>query len=149
MKPVVIFALVVAVTLSISPPGWAQGQGSANANAHGNGNANGNADGNSSAGSKAGAGSGAEGGLPSVAGPGGRFKELSERDVLEAVEAGRAVSLSTILPDLRSRTGGEVINAQLQQVGGFLLYAVTVLTPDGKVGTEYYYARSGLHVGGQ
>ena len=74
--------------------------------------------------------------------------ELSESDALAAVEAGRAVSLSTILPDVRSRTGGEVINAQLQQVRGFLVYAVKVLTPEGKVTTEYYYARSGLHVGG-
>ncbi|WP_158409625.1 PepSY domain-containing protein [Devosia psychrophila] len=56
------------------------------------------------------------------------------------------MALSTILPDVRSRTGGEVINAQLQQVRGFLLYAVTVLTPGGKVTTEYYYARSGQHV---
>jgi uncharacterized membrane protein YkoI len=73
-------------------------------------------------------------------------EELTERDALDAVELGRAVSLSAILPDVRARTGGEIINAQLQQAGSFLLYAVTVLAPDGKVTTEYYYARSGRHV---
>jgi hypothetical protein len=50
------------------------------------------------------------------------------------------------LPDVRSRTGGDVIDAQLQQVGAFLIYAVTVLTPQGQVLTEHYYARSGVHV---
>ena len=83
-------------------------------------------------------------------GPGGPVaatgEEQSESDVLAAVEAGKAVPLSTILPDLRARTGGEVIDANLQQVGSFLLYAVTVLTPAGKVSTEYYYARSGRYV---
>jgi hypothetical protein len=73
--------------------------------------------------------------------------ELSENDALAAVESGRAVELTTILPDVRTRTGGEVINAQLQQVGTFLIYAVTVLTPSGQVITEHYYARSGAHVG--
>ena len=73
-------------------------------------------------------------------------EELTERDALDAVQLGRAVSLSAILPDVRARTGGEIINAQLQQAGSFLLYAVTVLAPDGKVTTEYYYARSGRHV---
>jgi hypothetical protein len=73
--------------------------------------------------------------------------ELSESEVLAAVQAGSAVSLATILPDVRVRTGGEIINATLQDARGFLLYAVKVLTPGGKVVTEYYYARSGLHVG--
>ncbi|MHA6732135.1 PepSY domain-containing protein [Devosia sp. A369] len=157
MNPNVAFALVLVVALAVSPPGWAQGQG------NGNGNANANANANVNAGLTAGAGlvtngnqggpaNGAaigagQGGAPVAADQGGgAIEELSESEVLAAVEAGRAVSLSTILPDIRSRTGGEVINAQLQQVGAFLLYAVTVLTPAGKVATEYYYARSGLHV---
>jgi uncharacterized membrane protein YkoI len=50
------------------------------------------------------------------------------------------------LSDVRTRTGGEVIDAKLQRTQGFLIYAVTVLTPAGKVTTEYYYARSGVHV---
>ena len=155
MKPNVTFALVFAFALSFSPPGWAPGQGSANStaksNAAANANANANANGNGNAGPKAGDGAGANGNHggsnSGVHGASDAVQELSEREVLEAVEAGRAVSLSTILPDLRTRTGGEVINAQLQQAGAFLLYAVTVLTPEGRVATEYYYARSGLHVG--
>ncbi|UJW86497.1 PepSY domain-containing protein [Devosia sp. SL43] len=78
--------------------------------------------------------------------PAGRSAELSDNDAVAAVEAGKAVALETILPDLRSRTGGEMIEAKLLQMQGFLLYAVTVLTPEGQVVTEYYYARSGLHV---
>lgn len=153
MKPNVTFALVFAFALSLSSPGWAQGQGSANSNANSNAAANANANANShgNAGPKTGDGAGANGNHggsgSGVHGSSGAVQELSEREVLEAVEAGRAVSLSTILPDLRTRTGGEVINAQLQQAGAFLLYAVTVLTPEGRVATEYYYARSGLHVG--
>ena len=151
MKPNVTFALVFAFALSLSSPGWAQGQGSANSNANSNAAANANANSNGNAGPKAGDGAGANenhgGSSSGVHGASGAVQELSEREVLEAVEAGRAVSLSTILPDLRTRTGGEVINAQLQQAGAFLLYAVTVLTPEGRVATEYYYARSGLHVG--
>ena len=72
--------------------------------------------------------------------------ELSESEALKAVKAGQAVPLQSILPDARARTGGEVINAQLQLVDGSLLYTIKVLTPDGKVMAEYYYARSGLHV---
>ena len=151
MKPNVTFALVFAFAQSLSSPGWAQGQGSANSNANSNAAANANANSNGNAGPKAGDGAGANENhgesSSGVHGASGAVQELSEREVLEAVEAGRAVSLSTILPDLRTRTGGEVINAQLQQAGAFLLYAVTVLTPEGRVATEYYYARSGLHVG--
>lgn len=73
-------------------------------------------------------------------------KELSEGEALAAVQAGRAVSLESILPDVRRRTGGEIINAQLQFVQGFLVYAVKVLAPGGQVTTEYYYARTGRHV---
>ena len=137
--------------------------GNENGNAGGNGNGNGGGNGNGDSapaisnpaqqsGSDVTAGAGSVTVTPSSSPSGAApsapaaSTELSERDVLAAVESGRAVALSTILPDVRSRTGGEVINAQLQQVRGFLLYAVTVLTPVGKVTTEYYYARSGQHV---
>ena len=56
------------------------------------------------------------------------------------------MSLEAILPDLRERTGGEIIDAQLQRVGDSLIYVATVLTPEGKVITERYDARTGLHV---
>lgn len=84
---------------------------------------------------------------PAASPPGQNAPPLSQDDVLAAVESGRAVPLESLLADVRSRTGGEVIEANLQRVRGFLIYAVTVLTPAGRVSTEYYYARSGLHVG--
>lgn len=148
-----VVALALVVILAATPSAWAQGQGNgrgpdsassnANENAGAGGNGNGNAGGNGNGNSGGnGVGQGGNSGRPDGSAGG----ELSESDVLAAVEAGRAVSLSTIMPDIRTRTGGEVINAQLQQVGAFLLYAVKVLTPSGKVTTEYYYARSGQHV---
>jgi uncharacterized membrane protein YkoI len=62
------------------------------------------------------------------------------------VQAGQAVPLTTILGDLKARGAGEIIDAQLIRAQGFLLYAVKVLSGDGKVATEYYYARTGRRV---
>jgi hypothetical protein len=146
--------IVLALLLALPQPAWAQGSGNGGGNGNsdnsgGQGNGGDRGRGDNAAGDNGNQngnafGQGNGGGKASVPPPVRR--ELSEDDVLAAVEAGRAVELSTILPDVRSRTGGEVINAQLQQVGGFLLYAVTVLTPSGQVLTEHYYARSGVHV---
>ncbi len=150
-------AAMLAVLLALSQPAWAQGQGNGNGNSE-NGNGQGNGNGQEQSESAGGGDSGQNGngfghGNASRRGEGKADasppanSELSENDALAAVEAGRAVELETILPDVRSRTGGEVINAQLQQVGEFLIYAVTVLTPAGQVLTEHYYARSGAYVG--
>lgn len=160
-----IVAILAFLALPDPDPIWAQdngnghGQGSENGNGNGASGGNGNGNGapardsprpQSGSGATTSTGtvtatssspsSGAASSAPAAS------AELSESDVLAAVESGSAVALSTILPDVRSRTGGEVVNAQLQQVRGFLLYAVTVLTPGGKVITQYYYARSGQHV---
>ena len=91
---------------------------------------------------------------PSPSGPGATAVApvgggASERAALEAVQSGRAVPLQTILPDLQSRTGGQMIDARLVSVQGFLLYAIKVLTPEGRVEVKYYYAQSGLPVRGQ
>ena len=69
-----------------------------------------------------------------------------ERAALEAVQSGRAVPLETVLPDVRATSGGEVIDAELVTVNGFLLYAIKVLTPAGRVSVQYYYANSGRRV---
>ena len=150
------FAIVLVVLAALSQPVSAQGQGNGqgpgeNGGGQGGGNGqgqNGNAGGGSNGqnGNAFGNASGDMRGEGKANGPPAGAKELSENDALAAVESGRAVELATILPDVRSRTGGEVINAQLQQVGAFLIYAVTVLTPSGQVLTEHYYARSGAHV---
>lgn len=142
-------AASLVVLLSLAQPAWAQGQG----NGKGQGNdgqgksETSGGQGNGQHGQGLGSGNGGPLGKPSQSPPTGPSGELSENDALAAVEAGRAVELSTILPDVRSRTGGDVINAQLQQVGGFLIYAVTVLTPSGQVLTEHYYARTGAYIG--
>lgn len=65
------------------------------------------------------------------------------------MQSGRAVPLESILPDLEMSTGGQMIDAQLVTEQGFLLYAIKVLTPGGRVAVRYYYARSGLPVRGQ
>ena len=143
-------ALLLGVVLVLPMPAWAQGNGNGNANGNGqdgNSRDNGNGNGDNAGGNGNGNGRDRDpvnSESPGTATGGG---ELSENEVLAAVKRGSAVSLESLLPDVRSRTGGEIINAKLQETRGSLLYAVTVLTPGGKVVTEYYRARSGLHVG--
>ena len=156
----VVAALLLVSALSLPASAWAQGNGQGGSNGNGPDNAGGSANGNSGNGPSNGnggdppgppTGPGASANSGGATPPGrkavpGQGSELSQSEVLAAVESGGAISLETILPDVRTRTGGEVIDAKLQRNQGFLLYAVTVLTPAGKVLTEYYYARSGIHV---
>jgi hypothetical protein len=145
-------AIALAILAAMSSSAWAQGNGNGGGNGGGQGSGNGQGQSENASGN-----SGQNGNAYGRDNAGGRGeeksnaaashdRELSENDALAAVAAGRAVELSAILPDVRSRTGGEVINAQLQQVGGFLIYAVKVLTPAGQVLTEHYYARTGVHI---
>jgi hypothetical protein len=114
------------------------------------GNPNGSRDGgDAAAGSTAGYGRSDRAAAPNAPGNEHSADELTQDDVLAAVEAGDAVPLRTILPDVRIRTGGEVIEAKLQRIDGFLIYAITALNPVGEVSIEYYYARSGIHVNGR
>ncbi|QMV01927.1 hypothetical protein GHV40_10755 [Devosia sp. D6-9] len=111
------------------------GNGQANGNGQGHGNGQGNANGNSGK---------ADTAVPSPETP------LSEDEVLDAVKAGRVVSLSSLVPDLEQRSGGgELIDAELRKVDGFLVYAVKVLAADGRVTTDYYYAQSGRFIGSE
>ncbi len=71
---------------------------------------------------------------------------IPEDELLPMVEAGEAVSLVSLLPDIKTRTGGQIIDAQLVRAERSLVYVVKVLTPAGRVGTEYYNARSGSHI---
>ena len=171
-----VFALTLVVLLGLTGPALAQGQGNGNGQNNGNGQDNGNGQNNGDGGNGKGNGQGSTdnngNGIendnngqsgkapesqveattgapagPNAAAPAAAGRsELSESDALAAVQSGEAVSLSTLLPDVRRRTGGEVINAQLQQVGAYLVYAITVLGPGGEVSTEFYLARSGQHV---
>ena len=166
-----VFALILVVLLTVAGPALAQGQGHGNGNGQNNGDGNGNGQSNGNGGNGNGNGqgstntngngngqsghalesqvektTGAKAGSDATAPAAASGGELSESDALAAVQSGAAVSLSTLLPDVRRRTGGEVINAQLQQVGAYLVYAITVLAPGGAVSTEFYLARSGQHV---
>lgn len=108
-----------------------------------NGNANANA-GKNNAGT--GNGNGANHSRATNSSPPAEPAIVPEDELLPMVEAGEAVSLVSLLPDIETRTGGQIIDAQLVRAERSLLYIVKVLTPAGRVGTEYYDARSGSHI---
>ena len=135
--------------------GNSNGSGASNAGGNGNavGNGNGNAGGN---------GNGVAGAIGHIvenggaALPGGSQLPVqetavafSEDEARDAVNAGHTVSLGSLLPDVVQRTGGELIDAQLLRVDGFLVYALKVLSAEGRVTTEYYYAQSGRFIGSE
>jgi hypothetical protein len=74
----------------------------------------------------------------------GQFTDDAARD---AVNSGQAVGLGSLLPDIRQRTSGTVIDAGMQNRNGTLIYSIRVLRPDGRVTTELYDATTGSHVG--
>lgn len=125
-------------------PGNSGNAGSGNA---ASGNA-GNGAGNAGSGNNSGIGNGAGATEPGTPTP-PPFSEptlVPEEDILSMVQSGQAVSLSSLLPGVQARSGGQIIDAQLVRTPRILIYAVKVLTPDGRVGTEYYNARSGAYI---
>jgi hypothetical protein len=125
-------------------PGNSGNAGSGNA---ASGNA-GNGAGNAGSGNNSGIGNGAGATEPGTPSP-PPFSEptlVPEEDILSMVQSGQAVSLSSLLPGVQARSGGQIIDAQLVRTPRILIYAVKVLTPDGRVGTEYYNARSGAYI---
>jgi hypothetical protein len=68
---------------------------------------------------------------------------------LEAVRADRALPLDQIIARAAALTDGQVIDAQLITLRGFLLYELKVLEPTGDVIDLYFYARSGEAVRAQ
>jgi uncharacterized membrane protein YkoI len=62
------------------------------------------------------------------------------------MQSGAAVPLETIVRSLVDGAAGQLIDASLVQVNGFLLYQVKVLSPAGRVSTQYFYARTGQPV---
>lgn len=146
--------IALFLLLAAAIPTHAQGNGngnSGNSSNAGNGNAgNGNME-NGDAGHRSGnAGNGGSQGPndPSSGRP-PIFTEptvVPEEDILAMVKSGQAVSLSSLLPGVQERSGGQIIDAQLVRTPRTLIYAVKVLTPDGRVGTEYYNARSGAYI---
>jgi uncharacterized membrane protein YkoI len=111
--------------------GGNNGNGDAGSNGHGNSNG-GNGNGNNGGGDRTRAN--------------GEVTVVPEEDLLAIVKAGQAVSLASLLPNVEERTGGEIIDAQMVRTDRSLIYVVKVMTPEGRVGIEYYNARSGTHI---
>jgi hypothetical protein len=72
-----------------------------------------------------------------------------QQNALEAVRSARVLSLDKILAAAKPYADGEVIDAKLVSVRGFLLYDLKVLGPKGDVGDLYLYALSGKLVASQ
>lgn len=165
MKARVLIAAFLVV-FAVTAPVLAQGNGNGNGNSgqsdngsNGNGNGNGTSDGNGNSGNS-GSGNGNAGGGNNgssnngVNGAGGdnttstpaEPTAVPEEDLLLLVEAGQAVSLASLLPNVQARTGGQIIDAELVRTQHSLIYVVKVLTPEGQVRVEYYNARSGIYI---
>ena len=150
------FLLVFAVTMPVLAQGNGNGGGNSgqndtgnNGNGNGNGQTdtpdNGNGNGNGNGNNAGGNGAGASGKQSAS----GEVTVVPEEDLLAIVKAGQAVSLASLLPNVAERTGGEIIDAQLVRTERSLIYVVKVMTPEGRVGVEYYNARSGIHIEAQ
>jgi hypothetical protein len=91
------------------------------------------------------------GGEPDDPGAGGGgitdgWQVLSQDEAVTAVSNKKILPLERILVAAKLFTDGEVIDAKLINVKGFLLYELKVLEGDGDVSNLYFYARSGVLV---
>lgn len=66
-----------------------------------------------------------------------------QQTALDAVRNNQALPLDAILKIARRYTDGQIIDARLMTVRGFLLYQIKVLDTAGNVGKLYFYARTG------
>src|SRR6218665_1976453 len=69
--------------------------------------------------------------------------QLGQEGALKAVQSKRALPLEDILTRARLIADGEIIDAQLIQMDGILVYEIKVLGASGDVSDLYFYARSG------
>ena len=166
MRILMLTLLCLAASPTLAQDGKGNGQGNGNANGQQNGNGgsnngngpgqnNGVGNGNGNAGNSGNSGSngngqggGAGNSTPANTDAKGtvRYSQDYARDV---VNAGRAVSLASLMPELQARSEGSVIDAELLNVQGILVYSVKVLRTDGRVTQEYYYAQSGRFIGSE
>lgn len=158
-----LLALLLAV--SLAQPSFGQGNGngeSQGVNGHDQGNTgngqggnNGNGSGSNSSGGQGNTGNGqtpaptASSNAPSNDAPANQNVELSQEEASAVVAEGSALSLATIVRSLAERTPGDVVDASLLQVGPTLVYAVKVLSPAGRLSTEYYHADTGRFIGSE
>ena len=76
-------------------------------------------------------------------GSAGAAATLDQSGAIEAVRSHRALPLEKIMTLARFHTTGEIVDAQLIAVNGFLLYALKVVEANGDVDELYFYALSG------
>ena len=60
-----------------------------------------------------------------------------------AVEEGRILPLRDILADAQTTTPGELIEAELEDEHGQLVYEIKILSPDGRLTKLHYDAQTG------
>lgn len=68
---------------------------------------------------------------------------IDQQGALQAVQSDRALPLDKIMRIARQYTDGDIIDARLVKVRGFLLYELKVLDNAGDVNNLYFYALSG------
>lgn len=128
------------------------GQNSGNRNSQGNGQSNANAgnsgDGGNDGSGLDGSGSSTSAGTSANTDNNGTI-HYSQDHARDAVNAGKAVPLASLMPELQARSEGSVIDAELLNVQDILVYSVKVLRTDGRVTQEYYYAQSGRFIGSE
>lgn len=76
-------------------------------------------------------------------GAAGAAATLDQSGAIEAIKSHRALPLEQIMTKARFHTRGEIVDAQLIQFDGFLLYELKVVEANGDVGELYFYALSG------
>lgn len=71
---------------------------------------------------------------------------LTQQEAVAAVSGRKAMPLDQVILLAQASTDGQIIDARLISLSGFLLYVFKVLQPDGDVSELYFYARSGQQV---
>jgi len=155
----VLFLIFLATSPSLAQGNSAgaqneSGQGNGGGQSQGGGPGNETGQGNSGNQGNNGQNSGNGNGAANAANPRGEIAgdgtiHYTPDHARDAVKAGQAVSLGSLLPDIEARAPGEIIDAELLNVRGFLVYAIRVLRDTGRVTTEYYYAQSGRYIGSE
>jgi ferric-dicitrate binding protein FerR (iron transport regulator) len=146
LLPLLVALLLATPVLLLAAPGSARAQGlGVSVGVGDSGVSVGVSDSSVSVGSGGGAEVGVEVGsggstAPSVS----RDATDNEQEVaLDAVRSARALPLDQIVVAARRHTSGEIIDARLIELRGFLLYELKVIEAGGDVADLYFYARSG------
>jgi hypothetical protein len=91
-------------------------------------------------------GVGAGAGSDTASAPPAAIVTLDQNAALELVRSNKALPLEKIMTLARLEIDGEIVDAQLMEVRGFLVYELKVIDTDGDVSDIYFYARSGERV---